>query len=259
MGDNRMKDTRVLVVGGSAGIGRAIGISAAQRGAKVVFSGRRLDRLEEAVQLAGSGHAIACDVQSTDQCRNLIEETLRALGGLDLIVYTTGVSPLRRIRHVEDADWESVLSTNAVGAHRILAAAHGYLSPNAVVCVMSTETVGAPRVGLGHYAASKAALEDVARAWRLEHPELRITTMAVGATFPTEFGNSFDPTLLGEIFQEWIEHGEVRSTMMDVDDVGRLAVDLFTTMVAHPGISIDHLLLQPASPRVAEAEPGAGG
>ena len=57
-----MKGKRVLVVGASSGIGRAMGLRAASQGAHVAFCARRADRLGEAVTAAGGGHAIATGI-----------------------------------------------------------------------------------------------------------------------------------------------------------------------------------------------------
>lgn len=243
-----MEHARVLVVGASAGIGRAIATAAVRRGAQVVFSARRADRLAEAVEAAGGGIALPCDSSSTEQCLALAAGVAERLGGLDLVVYSSGTSPLRRIHDVDDDDWDQVLSVNVIGAHRLLRAVLPHLAPAAVFAVLSSEVVGDPKPGLGAYAASKAALEDLVRAWRLEHPELRLTNLAVGPTMPTEFGSDFEAGLLGELLDEWIRRGMLSSTYMAVDDVGRMAVDVFSTLLAHPGISMDHLLLQPAAP-----------
>ena len=71
---------RALVVGASSGIGREVGLQLAAGGAKVVFSARRVERLEEAVADAGAGaHAIACDVRDAEACDRLIAETVTAL------------------------------------------------------------------------------------------------------------------------------------------------------------------------------------
>ena len=58
---------------------------------------------------------------------------------------------------------------------------------------MSSESAGRPFYALGSYAASKSAVEDTMRAWRIEHPDARFVTLVVGTTVPTEFASNFDP------------------------------------------------------------------
>ena len=95
---------RILVVGASTGIGRAVGIQAAQSGAAVAFAARRTELLEEAVDAAGgSSFAVACDVRREEQCARAVEEAVERFGGLDAVVYAAGKSPLVRFADA-DAD-----------------------------------------------------------------------------------------------------------------------------------------------------------
>src|SRR5688572_12344065 len=76
-----LEGRRVLIVGGSAGIGRAFGVEAISQGAQVVFAARREDKLKESVAEAGGGVAIAADVCQTGECDRLVRESTAALGG----------------------------------------------------------------------------------------------------------------------------------------------------------------------------------
>ena len=74
---------------------------------------------------------------------------------------------------------------------------------------VSATSVGRPLPGMGAYETSKAALEELARAWRGEHPEIGFSTVAVGNTLGTEVTASWDPALLGELAGAWAERGYV--------------------------------------------------
>jgi NADP-dependent 3-hydroxy acid dehydrogenase YdfG len=101
--------TRLLVVGASSGVGRAIGLAAAAAGASVAFAARRLELLQTAVDEAGpSSLAIVCDVTDPTSVVETVEGAVQALGGIDAVVYATGVDPLIRIEDVEAAAWSGM-------------------------------------------------------------------------------------------------------------------------------------------------------
>lgn len=249
-----MKGKRVLVVGASSGIGRAVGLRAASQGAHVAFCARRADRLGEAVTAAGGGHAIAADVRDPADCERLVAEAVTLLGGLDVVLYATGISPLRKLNDTGATEWDQVLETNLVGAHLVMRAALPHLAASGVFAVLSSDSVGTPRPGLVPYAASKAALEEMVRGWRFEHPNVRFSCLAVGPTFPTEFGAHFEPELTMEMFGAWDKLGMVHATIMETDSVAEVLVDTLAVIMRNPGVSLDYFVVRPAvAPTPVEA------
>ncbi len=197
--------------------------------------------------------ALVADVTAPDDCARLASDAVDAIGPLDLVLYAAGTAPLRRVRDMEPDDWRRVLGTNLLGLQQLVKSLlPDALAPGAVVGALSSEIVGHPRHGMVGYAVSKSALDEVLRGWRLECPEVRFCTVTVGATQPTEFGDGFDADVLVPILDEWIRHGQLPSTFMETDDLAALLGDLFATMLTHPGIGIEHLLVRsPAPPLTA--------
>ena len=243
---NELKGARVIVVGASAGIGRAVAQEATRRGASVVFTARRAEQLAAAVDEVGAGTAIPADVRDPESCVALIEQAVAELGGIDVIVYATATSPLHRLPDSTADTWAQVIETNVVGAHEVIRAALPHLAANAVVAVMSSDSVGTPRPGLVPYASSKAALEELLRGWRNEHPEVRWTCITVGPTVPTEFGINFDPDLMMEMFTEWSKLGMADSSLMATTDVADVIVGLLGLLGANPTVNCDHVVLRPS-------------
>jgi hypothetical protein len=85
------------------------------------------------------------------------------------------------------------------------------------------------------------------RGWRLEHPELRFSCIALGATQPTEFGDAFDMEVLGPMVATWVRHGLMQQEFMETDDVAGLLVDLLASALQFPGVGIEELLLRSPS------------
>lgn len=249
-----MQGRRVLVVGASAGIGRAMAVAAVQGGADVVLTARRAEKLAEALGEAGGGHAVAGDARSAEHCQRLVTEAVGHLGGLDLVVYAAGYAPLRHLAETDGDDFAAIFGTNVFGVHQIVCAALPHLAPRAIVAVLSSETVGRPRAALGAYSASKAALEELLRAWRGEHPEVRFSTLAVGATFPTEFGDAFDGSVLGPAYEDWIRNGFMQTEFMATTEVGEYLVEALAAALDRPGLGVEHLSLRSPSPTMGTPE-----
>jgi NAD(P)-dependent dehydrogenase (short-subunit alcohol dehydrogenase family) len=76
------------------------------------------------------------------------------------------------------------------------------------------------------YAASKAALDEMLRSWRSEHPELALIRAAIGPTQGTEILRGADRELLGELYRAWKEHGQLPARMSAVADVANTLVSL---------------------------------
>jgi NAD(P)-dependent dehydrogenase (short-subunit alcohol dehydrogenase family) len=238
----------VLVVGASAGIGRALAAAAVADGARVVLSARRRDRLDDAVTKAGGGHAVAGDACRDGDAARVVAEATALVGPLDLVVYSAGAAPLKSMADTAPDDWRSVLATNVIGAHEVVRAAVPALAPDGVVAVLSSETVGDPRWGLGAYGASKAALEALVRSWRLETPGGRFTCVAVGQTYPTAFGDGFGADELTEAFGHWGRHGQLQSAFMTPEGVARSLATTFAVALAHPDVGVEDLVLRSPSP-----------
>lgn len=178
-----LEGRRILVVGGSSGIGEATGRMAAEEGAIVAFAARRQERLEEIV--AGTPRAIAvpCDVTDPASCDAAVAAVVESLGGLDAVVYTTGIFPMGLLTEADDAFWQRVFSTNVFGASRIARAAAPHLRASGGRLVfVSSNAAERPWPGMVIYAASKAALECFVAGWRNEEPEIAATTVVVGPT-----------------------------------------------------------------------------
>ncbi len=225
---------RTVVVGASSGLGRCIGIGLARRGARVALLARRLYRLEEAAEEAGGGAmALRCDVTDESSCRGAIEEAARRLGGIDALVYSTGMGPLARLSETDATVWRQVLDTNVVGASLVTSAALPHLTKSGGVAaylssVSASQT--APWPGLGAYVVSKAALERLVDAWRAEHPSVGFTRVVVGdcaggeGPSMTEFPSDWDPELAAEMGTIWATRNYLSGSLLDVEDLVR-AID----------------------------------
>jgi NADP-dependent 3-hydroxy acid dehydrogenase YdfG len=235
---------RLLVVGASSGIGHAVAISAGERGAKVAVAARRMNLLTQLADKIG-GSAFELDVEDTAAIGRVVDAAAEALGGLDAVVFTSTVIPFAHIEDTDVTTWLHAFSVNTVGANTVLRAALPHLSENGVVLVASNSDVGRPRAGVAAYGASKAALDEILRAWRSEHPELSLVRVGIGPTQDTEILRGADRDLLAQLFQSWTAHGQLPAQMSALRDVANTLVSLVTLAYANPTVVPEVVQLAP--------------
>ncbi|WP_284236157.1 SDR family oxidoreductase [Mycobacterium antarcticum] len=235
---------RLLVVGASSGIGHAVAVNAAERGAKVAVAARRMDRLTQLADDIG-GFPFELDVEDPGAIKRVVDAAADNLGGLDAVVFTSTVVPFAHIEDTDVATWVHAFSVNTVGANNVLRAALPHLTANGVVLVASSNDVGRPRAGVAAYDASKAALDEILRSWRSEHPELSIIRVGMGPTQDTEILRGADRDLLAQLFESWTEHGQLPAQMSALRDVAATLVSLVTMSHANPTVVPEVVQLAP--------------
>lgn len=96
MNASAFRNQSVIITGASAGIGRSLALLLARQGAKLVLAARRADRLDqlaaECQQLGAQALAIPTDVAQEAQCSGLIERTVAAFGGIDVLINNAGMA-----------------------------------------------------------------------------------------------------------------------------------------------------------------------
>jgi NAD(P)-dependent dehydrogenase (short-subunit alcohol dehydrogenase family) len=188
-----------IVTGGSRGIGRSIAIALAESGADVVVAARKLESLEEsvaAVRATGrKGVAIPTNVRDTDALQNLVDETKKQLGRVDILVNNAATNPVfGPIANVDERAWDTVMNTNVRSAFflskmvREAIKEHG--EGGAIINVSSTGGFRASG-GLGAYSVSKAAIimltQVCAKEWGPDG--IRVNCIAPGL-IKTEFSRA---------------------------------------------------------------------
>src|SRR4051794_35290133 len=220
---------RAVVVGASSGLGRCIGIGLGQRGAQVALLARRRDRLEAATAEAGPGAVgIECDVTEQASVTSAIAKAAAELGGIDALVYTPAIGPLSRLADTDAETWRNVFDTNVTGASLVTSAAISHLTEShgrALYLSSVSASLTPPWPGLGAYAVSKAALDKLIEAWRVEHPDVGFTRCIVGdctggeGDSATGFANGWDWDLAGELHPIWTARGLIAGCFIDVDEL----------------------------------------
>jgi len=235
---------RVLIVGASSGIGHAVAVRAAERGAKVAVAARRTDLLEALAEQIG-GTAFELDVEDPAAIGRVVDAAAEALGGFDAVVFTSTVAPMAHIEDTDIATWIHAFNVNTLGANSVLRAARPHLSDTGVVLITSSHDVGRPRAGVAAYNASKAALNEILHSWRSEHPDLAIVRVGIGPTEDTEILRGADRELLSLLFKSWKQHGQLPEQMSALNDVANTLVSLVGTAYLNPTVVPEVVQLAP--------------
>jgi NAD(P)-dependent dehydrogenase (short-subunit alcohol dehydrogenase family) len=154
-----------------------------------------------------------------------------------------GAATLRLMADTDAEDWRHAFDTNVIGFHQVLRSCLPVLAPNALVVVLSSESIDQPRTALGAYATSKLALERAVTAWRVERPEIRFCVVRVGQTYPTGFGDAFDPEVLTRALGDWAARGLAQRRFMTPEEVAGVLVGLIGTALEHPGVCFEEVSL----------------
>lgn len=180
---NTLEGRRILVVGASEGIGRATGEAAAAEGARVAFTARRGEILDEIVAELDGCVAVPCDVSEPAAAMAAVDTAAEALGGLDAVVYVAGIFPIGMLDEMDSSVWQDVFDVNLFGAAAVTRAAARHLKESGGRLVfISSNAPERPWPGMVVYAASKAALDKLVEGWNHEHPDVGATRVVVGPT-----------------------------------------------------------------------------
>ena len=179
-----------IVTGGSSGIGRAVAVALARSGVHVAFN--FLDEGEESraqadqvsTELEGYGVRVlhrAVDCGDSEGVGWFVEEVVRELGGLHILVNNAGIGRDGGLWRMEDEEWDDVLRTNLTGAFHFLRAVAPHFRAQEFGKVVNISSVHAFRseFGLANYAASKAGLLGLTRSAAIELGPSNVNVNAV--------------------------------------------------------------------------------
>ena len=186
-----MLDGKIAVVtGASRGIGRAIALELASRGAFVVvnYNGSK-DRAEEVKKeieaAGGKAEVYQCNVSDFEKCQAFIQDVIKTYGRLDILVNNVGITRDGLLMKMSEADFDSVIETNLKGTfNTIRFASRQMLKQRSGRIINMSSVVGiAGNAGQANYASSKAGVIGLTKAVARELASRGITVNAIAPGF----------------------------------------------------------------------------
>lgn len=158
-----------LVTGAGQGVGQGIALALADRGAKIVATGRTLEKLEatcaEISNRGGEALAVVCDVKELDSLTNCVQQAVASFGGINILVNNAQEVPLGTLLEVSDDSFEAGWQSGPQATMRLMKLCYPYLKGDG--CIINLASSAAKRwdmTGFGCYAATKDAIRSLSRA-----------------------------------------------------------------------------------------------
>ena len=179
-----------LITGGAKGIGRAICLALAEKGMDIAvnFAGSAAAAEETAAACRALGVravTLQADVRSPEGCQKLVEDTVAALGRIDVLVNNAGITADTLMLRMTEADFDNVLATNLKGAFFCTKAASRHMMRQRYGRIVSISSVVGlhGNAGQTNYAAAKAGLIGLTKSVAKEYAARHITANVVAPGF----------------------------------------------------------------------------
>ncbi len=180
---SKFKDKVVVISGGNSGIGLASVQAFLAEGAKVVFSGRRQEALDEvSADLSGEFKAVLADQSIASDNQKLIEEAVNTYGKIDVLFANAGVAYFAPATDIDEAHFDTQFNTNIKGPMFLVKNAIPHLNDGSSI-IFNTSIVHMKGFeGAGVYSATKGALRSYAKVLtsELAPRQIRVNSVAPG-------------------------------------------------------------------------------
>lgn len=188
----RFEGKSTIVTGASRGIGREIAILLGKEGAKVAvnYSGSK-EKAEEVVELikqsGGEAFAIQANVSDAEQVKQMIDETLKSFGSIDMLVNNAGITRDNLLMRMKEDEWDDVMNINLKGVFLCTkAVTRQMMKQRAGKIVNLASIVGVTgNPGQANYVAAKAGVIGLTKTTAKELATRNITVNAVAPGFIT--------------------------------------------------------------------------
>lgn len=182
---NGFQDKVSIITGSTSGIGRALGVALAQKGARVVLAGRRIALAKEIAQNLQAGgyeaEAAGLDVTRADAVRELVQQIFNRYGRLDYMFNNAGISVAGEARDFTLDHWRDVLNVNLFGTINGVTASYPIMVKQGFGHIINTASIQGliPLPGSAPYVTSKYGVVGLSNALRIEGADLGVNVSVV--------------------------------------------------------------------------------
>jgi len=220
----KLSEAKVLITGGSSGIGYETARSLKEKGAQVVICGRNQERLKKSANELGVAFFVA-DVAIEQQVEALIAFTVKTLGGFNVVINNAAYGYFSTLTQTDTEQFANLLATNVIGAMLVgRESAKHFIANNYGNIINISSTAGkAGFAGGTPYVATKFALAGMTECWRAELRKHNIRVMLVNPSevqtnFAVNSGREARPANPTKLQASEIAHTII--SMLELNDVG---------------------------------------
>ncbi|MGV3558393.1 SDR family oxidoreductase [Larkinella arboricola] len=191
---------RIIISGGTTGIGRAIAILLGSYGAHIFTFGRNQEPLDETLtairEAGGQADGIIADSSKPEDIQRVFQQAEEKLGGLDILINSAALAA-GSISEMEDADWRYVIETNLAGYLATTKEALSRMQPQkrGHIVLIGSMSADVREEGSSVYVATKAAIQGFAESLR---KEVNKDGIKVSLVEPGAVGSDMQPTTTEE-------------------------------------------------------------
>ena len=198
-----------VIIGGTSGIGRALSHGLAEAGADVVPTSRRLEQVEataaDVEQRGKRSLRVTSDVSDVGSLRNLLEETVREFGKVDILINCAGRTKRAPTLDFDEGDWNDIIETNLTGTLRACQIFGRHMLENGygrIINIASLSTF-VSLFEVAAYSASKAAVASLTKSLAIEWASRGVNVNAIApGVFKTDLNRELlESTDRGREFQ----------------------------------------------------------
>ena len=187
-GSGRLQGKRALITGGDSGIGRAVAIAFAREGADILIAylNERDDAKEVATLVEKEGRKAVLaegDLRSAEHCRKVVEQAVRELGGLDILVNNAAhQATFKELSDISDEEWRMTFDVNIHAMFYLAKAAVPHMGPGGSIINTASVNSDMPNPTLLAYATTKGAIQNFTcgLAQMLAEKGIRVNAVAPG-------------------------------------------------------------------------------
>lgn len=186
----------VLITGGTTGIGFACAQLFCEQGARVAITGRREATLSAAKDsLGGDVLTICADVSRVDNIKTMADVVKDSFGGLDGLLVNAGVAKFEPYEQVDESSFDEIMDVNVKGAWFTIAHCAPFIRRGGSIVITVSNAHMKGQIGVGVYAASKAAARSMARSFSAELVDrgIRVLALSPGPTRTPIFDRMAEP------------------------------------------------------------------
>lgn len=171
-GSGKLTGRAALITGADSGIGRAVALCYAKEGADILFAHlpeEQQDAQETVKLVQSTGRkciAVPGDVRQKSFCQQLVDQAIKDLGGLDIVVSNAAFQrTYEKIEDISEDEFDTTFRTNVYGTFFLTQAALPRLKPGGVILITCSIESYTPAAYLAPYAATKAALASLVKSF----------------------------------------------------------------------------------------------